>query len=431
MARPVSAVGGKDLQDMQGVSGRLGLALAQKMATPDEPRPKKSAPEGATETAAPVMPRAAAAVFEAIKQFSPTDYYSWITKYLRFRFGPKHPFLTYEGKQPSDGVYSLDSGEDEIRIGVAGDWGTGTDEAHAVGQLIKAFAPHHTIHLGDVYFVGDRAEVGENFLGVAEKGSKYTACCWPTGSKTSFALNGNHEMLARGIGYFEDILPRMGEMTGGIPQTQKASFFALMNADWCILGLDTGYRSVGHPILENIIKPDASLPPEIETWLQQIAPRLEKRAVVLMTHHQVLSAYDACFTKQADQISAAIKRPVIWFWGHEHRLVIYEEFKDDKRMWPPIMGRCIGHGGMPVDLPGVVKPALLGKAEFVDDRPYRGDECLQIGINGMALMSVRGAEMTVTYVDVHGQSLFEEVFVAGGGSPTRRTHTNHWLSAPA
>lgn len=51
----------------------------------------------------------------------------------------------------------------EIRIALAGDWATGTDEAHTISELIKAFKPHYTIHLGDVYYVGDPNEVDENF----------------------------------------------------------------------------------------------------------------------------------------------------------------------------------------------------------------------------------------------------------------------------
>ena len=43
----------------------------------------------------------------------------------------------------------------EIRIALAGDWGTGTDEAAQVAALIEAWRPHYSIHLGDIYYVGD------------------------------------------------------------------------------------------------------------------------------------------------------------------------------------------------------------------------------------------------------------------------------------
>src|SRR5215510_258291 len=56
----------------------------------------------------------------------------------------------------------------EIRISLAGDGGTGTDESNEVAQRIKEFNPHYTIHLGDVYYVGDESEVKENCLGVPD-----------------------------------------------------------------------------------------------------------------------------------------------------------------------------------------------------------------------------------------------------------------------
>ena len=281
------------MQDLQGASRFPIVAIAQKQAQPDEPRPPGATAAPAAETTA------AAQIFTALKQFSTSDFVNWAVDYVKYRFGKKHAFPVYA--QPEDGIYPLE-GDGEIRLGLASDWGTGTDEAYKVGQLIAAFKPHYTVHLGDVYFVGDAAEVGHNFLGQPAPGSKFTPCRWPAGSKASFALNGNHEMLARGFGYFDGILPAMGEMKGGVAQGQKASFFCLLNEDWCFLGLDTGYNSVGTPIIEQIWTPDASLPDDVVIWLRAIAPRIENRAVVIMTHHQVLSIYDDCFTKQADQI---------------------------------------------------------------------------------------------------------------------------------
>jgi hypothetical protein len=52
--------------------------------------------------------------------------------------------------------------------------------------------PDFTIHLGDVYYVGDSNEMRENVLG--EKTSPYTPVKWPMGAKGSFGLNGNREM---------------------------------------------------------------------------------------------------------------------------------------------------------------------------------------------------------------------------------------------
>jgi hypothetical protein len=418
------SVGAKDLRDLKGVWRSVGIALLQRQNVPSKPRSQDQmdAPEEAADTAG-------RAAFQALKQFSPGDYVKWFSEYLTYRFGFRHPFATYAGKQPADGMYPLEGDGGAITIGIAGDWGTGTDEAHRVAKLIGEAAPDYTIHLGDVYFVGDPAEVRENFLGEARKGYGYTPCAWPLGRKASFALNGNHEMYARGIGYFRDILPAMGPMVDGKAQGQPASFFCLKNDDWCVLGLDTGYNSVRWPLLEYVWSPDAALPDAIVTWLQAIAPQIEQQAVIILTHHQVLSVYDDCFTKQADQIFAILKRPVLWLWGHEHRLVVYEPFDGRARGWPVITGRCIGHGGMPVDLPGTHKAGSIGKAALVDRRRYRNDEKLHVGVNGFVRLTLKGAALGIDYVDLYGDTVYTERFRAEAGAVVAAGAENFALSA--
>src|ERR1700761_9133929 len=92
----------------------------------------------------------------------------WLAKYFRSVFrGRYKPFPTY----PLDGhsgIYPLHStkSHEPIRISIAGDWGTGTEEAARVAANIAASHPDYTIHLGDVYYIGDEVEVEENFLGI-------------------------------------------------------------------------------------------------------------------------------------------------------------------------------------------------------------------------------------------------------------------------
>jgi hypothetical protein len=76
--------------------------------------------------------------------------------------------------------------------------GAGTREADYVQALmIKDYAPHFTIHIGDVYYVGTVDEVQSNVLGIAPAGVQ-KGVKWPWGSRGTFALNGNHEMYTRG-----------------------------------------------------------------------------------------------------------------------------------------------------------------------------------------------------------------------------------------
>src|SRR5262249_2169775 len=99
-------------------------------------------------------------------QFSPKAFWEWIRSYLAYVFHPKHDFAPYVAS-PQNAVYDLvdESGSESVRISIAGDWGTGTNEAQAVADQMNSFEPHFTIHLGDVYYVGDPPEINENCLG--------------------------------------------------------------------------------------------------------------------------------------------------------------------------------------------------------------------------------------------------------------------------
>jgi len=227
----------RDLQDLQNLPRLPILSYLQKQAPPQAPRAK-------VESLAPAR-------YPLLAAFSPKRALKWGWEYLSHRIGPRHPFLTYAKSDADQGIYQLEGG-DEIRIALAGDWATGTDEAACVAALIDEFAPHYSIHLGDVYYVGSRHEVEEKFLGIDNPNNGYDPCLWPAGSRGSFALNGNHEMYARGYAYFDRMLPRLGLRTDGKPQGQKASYFCLENDHWRIIALDTGYDSIGWPFIENM-----------------------------------------------------------------------------------------------------------------------------------------------------------------------------------
>jgi len=391
----------KDLQDFRDLPRSAILSYVQKQAQPKVPRPRVLA-------AKPTR-------FPKLAAFMPQRVWKWISEYLRYRIGRKHPFQQYD-LQGDNGVYRLKSTENEIRIVLAGDWGTGTDEAASVAKQMACCKPHYSIHLGDVYYVGDMAEVGENFLGIANPANQYRPCKWPPGSEGTFALNSNHEMYARGFGYFDGILPKLG--VRGASGGQRASYFCLENDHWRIIALDTGYHSIGLPILEYLFQPDCRLPEELVAWLRNVVrPRLDDpRGIVILSHHQYYSRFDGCVPKPAQQLAEFFSRPVLWFWGHEHRLAIYREARIGSGI--SAFGRCIGHGGMPVDLDTPVKNAGY-TAEFVDDRVYPSDENLHVGFNGFAKMSLLANKLTLDYIDLHGTKVFQEIWTADGGQLAR------------
>ncbi len=396
----------RDLQDLRSLPRSAVLSFLQKQGQPREPRSREEA--------------AAPASVSTLATLAPQNWWPWLAEYCRFRFGRRHDFPTYAGCADDNGIYRLIGDGDEIRIALAGDWGTGTDEAAAVARHIDEARerPHYSIHLGDVYYVGDPAEVAEKFLGISDPGNDFAPTQWPHGTQGTFALNGNHEMYARGYGYFDHILPAMG--LAGRPGGQRASYFCLENDHWRIIAVDTGYNSIGWPLIENVIPPGCALPPALIDWLRDVVRPSpdDPRGIVLLSHHQPISRFDQCYAKPAEQLAPFFAGPVLWLWGHEHRLVVYKEATMAGRLRG--FGRCIGHGGMPVDLPrGKVQHDY--PTEFVDERLYPNDENIEVGYNGFVRMTLRGAAMTLRYVDLDGREIFSEAFAARQGALVRVT----------
>ena len=356
----------KDLQDLSHLSRAPILSYLQKQVQPPAPRIK--------------VQGLAPARYPALAAFSPTHLWKWISEYLVHRIGPRHRFQDYAPSDPDQGIYQMQGDADGIKSLLP-----------AIGERVptrprlsprgsQPSRPHYSIHLGDVYYVGDETEVDENFLGISSPLNQYDPCLWPNGSQGSFALNGNHEMYALGYAYFDRMLPRLGPIASGAARGQKASFFCLENDCWRIIALDTGYNSIGLPLLEYIVQPDCALRPELLDWLRTVVqPRPDdRRGIVLLSHHQYYSRYDQWYPKPATQLAEFFSRPVLWFWGHEHCMAIYDEFGVDSGI--RAFGRCIGHGGMPVDLPPKNPPHPECIVEFADVRHYPNDENLTIAI---------------------------------------------------
>jgi hypothetical protein len=221
-------------------------------------------------------------------------------------------------------------------------------------------------------------------------------------------------MYARGFAYFDRMLPKLGPIVSGKPMGQQASYFCLENKYWRIIALDTGYESIGWPLLENIFQPSCAIRPEQLDWLRKVAPRREndQRGIILLGHHQYYSRYDDWYPTQGRQLANFFSNPVLWFWGHEHRLAIYDEFVVPGGI--RASGRCIGHGGMPVDLPPAAKHPEC-TVEFIDERHYPNDENLEIGFNGFAELSMQRDRLTVQYVDVQGEVIFAEAWTMKNG----------------
>jgi len=347
--------------------------------------------------------------FNKIKDFLTSRFWDWIYYYLTSRFGPDCRYRAYADGET--GVYKIDGGKAVIAI--AADWGTDTKESYEVAREMLGHKPDYTIHLGDTYYVGAPHEIRQNFV---DKGSP-----WVRGSKGSFAVLGNHEMYARGIAFFKYQLPTLGLRDAEGKYTgQKAGFFCLENDHWRILGLDTGYHSIGKiPLLELLpwFAPDCHFDKILVDWLYK-ALRLDdpddKRGLVIMTHHQYITAFagEGEFLVPAEQLAKIIgkHRPVIWLWGHEHKLSVFEKVQVGEGI--TAYGRCIGHGGMPIQLYGDgfkidKKTHGYDKLVLADKRVRQPNGDFPLGYNGYAVLTLDNDALEIGYHDVDKKVLSE------------------------
>jgi hypothetical protein len=234
---------------------------------------------------------------------------------------------------------------DDARIVIVGDWGSGLPRARQVAQFmaeeiaegLSQNRPVHVIHLGDVYYSGDAVEIERRVLAEG---------MWPVtaeqarGGVTSWSLNGNHDMYCGGWGYFDTLLREERFANQQSPDGEPTSFFRIKTPSWDLVGLDTSWDpevlSLGQRGV--LADPQATV---VGGWASE-----SDRKLMLLSHHQLVSAYDlkdlgtALPTKLAPVLDDG--RVSAWLWGHEHRCMGFEAAHGI-----PFL-RCIGHGGIPV-----------------------------------------------------------------------------------
>lgn len=323
-----------------------------------------------------------------LEQFSITDP-RWIDSLIAMgitKFRGKHDFVpNLDHRHPID---------DRCRMLMVGDWGSGLDRAQMVSDQMRTFLDHgkvdglqqHVVHLGGVYYSGWEREVKKRFL-------KY----WPifqseAGEITSWSANANHDMYSGGFGYYDTLLgdERFKNQRG-------SSIFVMANSHWRILGLDTAWDDHGLKAPQ----PD---------WVKnQVAEAKQAgQKVMLLSHHQPFSAYEDNdgAEKLVDALAPVLNQdpPLIdaWFWGHEHRCVVYDTQMGIR------FPSCVGHGGIPVyqkhdagdPLPGGVKWEYRGRFK---------EGHVQWAKFGFAVLDLDGPSIRIRYVDEDGMIGRDEV----------------------
>jgi hypothetical protein len=271
----------------------------------------------------------------------------------------------------------------KAKVAIIGDWGTGQDAAKLVLRQIANKQPDVVIHLGDIYYAGTQFEMTNYFLNIWQQvlnlGEKLDRI--PT-----FTLAGNHDMYSGGGPYY-DLLKTLG---------QPASYFCLRNANWQFVAIDTGYHDHnpagggdGATYLQDT---------EV-TWLADKVNNAGGRRSVLLSHHQLFTAYDSIDGQEVNlrlssQVGPLLPKLALWIWGHEHDFVLYDAYMNLARSC------CLGHGAFPVGIDEVVKvpkhpeiPLIKGE----DGEPIRLDTTGGLCNHGYAIIDLDGASGEVSY----------------------------------
>jgi hypothetical protein len=321
---------------------------------------------------------------DGLAKFGDCDpkYTEAVAKYVEYFVAQQKeiPYITYknlsdfviDGKLPA-----------KARVAIVGDWGTGQDAAKLVLRQIANKNPDVVIHLGDIYYAATQFEVNTYFLPIWKQvlnlGDKLDRI--PT-----FTLAGNHDMYSGGGPYYQ-LLTQLG---------QPASYFCLRNDHWQFVAMDTGYNDhnpaaggAGSTYLRDT---------EV-TWLADKVNNAGGRSTVLLSHHQLFTAFDMIDNNEINlrlypQVSSLLPKVAIWIWGHEHDFVLYDSYKGLARSC------CLGHGAFPVglgELPKDPKHADVPLIKDADGNPYRLGSTGGLYNHGYAIIDIDGASGQVSY----------------------------------
>ncbi len=296
--------------------------------------------------------------------------------FLESYFTGKHPFMADPVVVPIP---------DDVRIALAGDWGTGDWRTASnpapsadVARHMDFLQPELTIHLGDVYYAGTSDQEQHQFVNL-----------WPKGSIGSLALNSNHEMYSGAKPYFKAIAAAPFELQKG------CSYFALENNSWVIVGLDSAYFAP-----ESGLYMDGSLIPPgggtQEVFLQEQAAKGKK--VIVLTHHNGLSDDGSSNTTLYQQVTSSFPAgsgPAYWYWGHKHMGAVYRPQEPNG-----VPCRCCGHGALPWG--HALSLANKQSVEWYENRSANDPDIPQRVLNGFAVLSLNGPNIQETFYDENG-----------------------------
>jgi hypothetical protein len=295
-------------------------------------------------------------------------------------------------------VYDLRSdAKGNATVALFSDWGTGYYHSQYIARHIARLRPAQAVHLGDVYYAGRSREFAEYFTPHLDPFFKLMPF---------YALNANHEMMARGKPYFDylSVKQAKGKEAGNVPQPQRGSYFCLRNDRYQVIGLDTAYFKNGR--LRD---------PGLLAWLRErLREGTDSRRVnVLLSQNEPygpssgpLHFHPPSKRQLLDDLGELKQQVSLWFWGDEHFAALYLPVPGVA----PFIGSCIGHGGYPFDRIRDSKQVDTGigaPIRWFEDEPrlppnldvHRGR-----GNNGFCMLTLGVDHVEVEYIDWRARS---------------------------
>lgn len=246
-----------------------------------------------------------------------TSLWSWMVTGVRAWLSRgDSAFVTLGGKTPT-GPVSIDKGT--VRIAVLGDAGY---RGVAQDRVLRMIQERHgrnrfdaVVHLGDTYFAGSEEEMLKHFLVPFSplKNDRVQV----------LTLCGNHDLYYGAAGY-NAALSILG---------QPGRYFLIETPNWRVACLDTSLGA------ERILRGDAILDEGQLEWLNRVITAGDKRPLILMSHHYIISGWETPPESLRTQLRDIVKDKVFaWYWGHEHCCATYEKGSHG------FYGACVGNG---------------------------------------------------------------------------------------
>jgi hypothetical protein len=119
------------------------------------------------------------------------------------------------------------------------------------------------------------------------------------------------------------------------------------------------------------------------------------------------------------QLGFLNRQEFVWLYGHEHRLTVYQP--QPIASSPNAHPRCIGHGGMPVELTTLSQPDSNILYYDPGQHPIdNSDPNTMAGYNGHIVLFFDGNQLTIEYHDIVNNSLLlTETFTPIGNGALR------------